>query len=92
MKEALTINLNGEELTIEGIYVPEEPMVMYDSQGDGNPGEAESFEISSVTYKGTDITQLLEELNTKIWCKGCTEIWEVLENKCLEQINNKYDI
>tara|TARA_R110000772_G_scaffold181295_1_gene292608 strand:+ start:499 stop:741 length:243 start_codon:yes stop_codon:yes gene_type:complete len=80
MKQAtLKIDLEAEgvPLTVEGYYSPEEPMVMYYTDGSGYPGCAAEFDISAVKLQGTDVDifDLLSE-----------NVIEEIEEKAIQQI------
>jgi len=80
MKQAtLKIDLEAEgvPLTVEGYYSPEEPMVMYYTDGSGYPGCSAEFDISAVKLQGTDVDifDLLSE-----------NIIEEIEEKAIQQI------
>ena len=47
------------ELTVSGIYHPEEPRVLYDENMEGYPGAPAEFELETVQLEGIDITELI---------------------------------
>ena len=50
--ELVTLKLSDSlELEIEGIYIPEEPIVMYYPDGSGFPGSPSEFEIQNIKIK-----------------------------------------
>ena len=80
MKQAtLKIDLEAEgiPLTVEGYYIPGEPMAMYYTDGSGYPGYPAEFDISAVKLQGTDVDifDLLSE-----------NIIEEIEEKAIQQI------
>lgn len=64
----VTINISGEELSVEGTHHQQHET--YDT-----PGYNE-FEISSVYYKGVNVTDLFEAM----------DLLERIELECLEKI------
>lgn len=79
MAETVTINYNGVELEVTGKYSPATPDVFYLRNGDpGHPGDPEEFSISSVSYEGTDVTNLIDALDVNAWA--------VIEDLCLKVI------
>lgn len=61
--EKIDVELNVYDVCLEvsGYYCPEEPMVMYYTDGTGYPGSSADFEIETVTVDGVNIYELLSE-------------------------------
>lgn len=77
---AMTIKFKGIEFDVEFDYQPEERMVMYYRDGSGYPGCPASVEITSITHKGTDFFDFLEnELDS-------------IEDLILEKLENEDDL
>ena len=58
--ETITIEFKGVEFKVEFYYSPEEPEVRYYSDGSGYPGCSEQIDINSITHKGTEFIDILE--------------------------------
>ena len=54
MKE-IEITFMGIPLRVEGIYIPEEQMVMYYPDGSGYPGSASNFDVNGVYAVDSEI-------------------------------------
>jgi len=70
-----TIKFKGIDLTVEGVYTPPEPMVMYYKDMSGYPGANSEFECNAIYAGDVDIFELfsLEDL-------------EKIEELCLNKI------
>ncbi len=79
MNDVVNIKINDVTLEVEGCYQPEEEPVLYYRDGSGYPGCFADFDISKITYKGQDVTDLV---------LGLVDHFE-LEKKCLEAIANQ---
>jgi hypothetical protein len=55
------LTVGGVYITVSGIYSPEEPSEMYDSDMAGYPGSPAEFEIGSIQVNGKDITELVSD-------------------------------
>jgi len=66
------------QLSIEGCYTPEEPMVMYYSDGSGYPGCPAEFLVDHVWLGDIDIYDLISD-----------EVLEKLEILTLETISDE---
>lgn len=59
--EEIEISYLGVEMTIKGIYYPGEPEILYDSNMEGYPGSASSFDIEDVIVGDVSIIDLLSK-------------------------------
>ena len=75
--EEQKIEYKGIKFDVSYYYQPYEAEVRYYLDGSGYPGCPESFEIDTITFKGEDFTELLED--------NLEEIEELLREK-----NNEY--
>ncbi len=78
-----SINLElSKELMIEveGIYYPEEPMVMYYADGSGYPGSPAEFEINDIKITKGTLLDLIDNLN------GNLDLWNYLTELAIKQI------
>lgn len=64
--ETRSIKYKGVELDIEFYFSPEEPMVMYYSDGSGYPGSPAEVEIYTIEHCGVDVMELLDDQIDKI--------------------------
>ncbi len=73
------INFRGINLVVNGNYTPEEPMIMYYSEGDGYPGAGSEYEILEIYVEDSsiDIFELF----------SFSDIEEI-EELCLTEIEN----
>jgi hypothetical protein len=71
-----TVNYKGVELILEGEYYEGSPMVMYYDDMSGHPGDSPEFEITKVTYNGTDVTDIFDVVDD----------WETLEELALDRL------
>jgi hypothetical protein len=55
----VTINYKDHLLEVEGDYSPEEPMVMYYSDGSGYPGCSASFEVHDIMLGEYSLYEIL---------------------------------
>ena len=81
-----SINLElSKELMIEveGIYYPEEPMVMYYADGSGYPGSPSEFEIQNIKITKGNLCDLIDYLN------GNTDLWEHLTELAINKIEER---
>lgn len=81
-----SINLElSKELIIEveGIYYPEEPMVMYYADGSGYPGSPSEFEIQNIKITKGNLCDLIDYLN------GNTDLWEHLTELVINKIEER---
>lgn len=74
-----TVYYKGCLLTVEYDYQPEEPMVMYYSDGSGYPGCPEEFIINSIFLGDQDVSELLEDQFEDIE-KAIYKEWESNKN------------
>lgn len=97
-KDTVTIEIDHDvELEISGIYTEGEPEILYPVD-DADPGSDDSFEIMEVKISKGNPLDLLhfcsEELYfangyaTKIPTNTFVNIFEILEQRCLDKINN----
>jgi hypothetical protein len=77
MTKEVDVVLYTIPLWVKGYYQPEEPMVMYYSNGSGYPGCPAEFGIEQVCVAGTDIDiyDLMDD-----------EVLELLEDLTLQRI------
>jgi len=61
MKHETTIEYNGLQLEVVGVYIAGEDQVLYNADMGGHPGCASDFEIASVTLNDWDITVCLSD-------------------------------
>ena len=73
MIRTTTVKYKDVELTCKGYYSP------YKDNGYDNPPEYECFEIDTVYYNDTDVTELINILNFD---------WSELECLCLESLKD----
>ena len=62
-KQTVFINYLGVDVEVEGVYSPEEPMVMYYKDGSGFPGSASEFEVTGALIGGQNAEEIMERLN-----------------------------
>jgi hypothetical protein len=74
------IKYRGVEITVDGYYTPEEPMVMYYDDGSGYPGSPAEMEIHDIKYFDVSVKDLYESLDV------ITEI----EDLIIEKLNREY--
>lgn len=87
--KTVSIYLGELELEITGFYIPCDPMVHTYSNGDpGYPGAPSEFEIEKIKFKGTEIIDLIQELDGLLPAKLSTNLWTQIEEKVIEQIEN----
>ena len=79
MKTLVNFKTLDVEVSFEH-FPPEPPIKMYEN-GDGYPGSQEKIEISTIEYKGENITSFFEE----------TGLIYQLEAELLTQINSEQD-
>ena len=80
-KESITLELSKElMIEVEGIYYPEEPMVMYYADGSGYPGSPSEFEIQNIKITKGNLCDLIDYLN------GNTDLWEHLTELVINKI------
>lgn len=81
LKESITLELSKElMIEVEGIYYPEEPMVMYYADGSGYPGSPSEFEIQNIKITKGNLCDLIDYLN------GNTDLWEHLTELVINKI------
>ena len=81
LKESVTLELSKElMIEVEGIYYPEEPMVMYYADGSGYPGSPSEFEIQNIKITKGNLCDLIDYLN------GNTDLWEHLTELAINKI------
>ena len=81
LKESVTLELSKElMIEVEGIYYPEEPMVMYYADGSGYPGSPSEFEIQNIKITKGNLCDLIDYLN------GNTDLWEHLTELVINKI------
>jgi len=67
----VTIDINNVSLEVEGEYIPDEPGLYAYKNGDpGYPPTPSEFEIKNVFYKGNNVTNLIESLNSCVYSIG----------------------
>ena len=71
MKE-IEITFMGIPLRVEGIYIPEEQMVMYYPDGSGYPGSASNFDVNGVYAVDSEID--IFEIFSEIIIPGKIEV------------------
>jgi len=80
-RESITLELSKElMIEVEGIYYPEEPMVMYYADGSGYPGSPSEFEIQNIKITKGNLCDLIDYLN------GNTDLWEHLTELVINKI------
>lgn len=80
-KEIITLELSKElMIEVEGIYYPEEPMVMYYADGSGYPGSPSEFEIQNIKITKGNLCDLIDNLN------GNLDLWNYLTELAIKQI------
>lgn len=80
-KEIVTLELSKElMIEVEGIYYPEEPMVMYYADGSGYPGSPSEFEIQNIKITKGNLCDLIDNLN------GNLDLWNYLTELAIKQI------
>ena len=68
-----TVELEEGTFEVEYYYSPEEPDQYYDRNGDpGTPGTPPEIEITTVTYKNVDVTEIIDaeiidEIEKELW-------------------------
>ena len=83
-RESITLELSKELIIeIEGIYYPEEPMVMYYADGSGYPGSPSEFEIQNIKITKGNLCDLIDYLN------GNTDLWEHLIELVINKIEER---
>lgn len=83
-KESITLELSKElMIEVEGIYYPEEPMVMYYPDGSGFPGSSSEFEIQGIKITKGNLCDLIDYLN------GNTDLWEHLTELVINKIEER---
>jgi len=55
----MTLTLHDETFIVEYDFMRGEPQKAYDKNGLGYPGTPNSVEITSIEYKGVDVTSLI---------------------------------
>ena len=84
LKESVTLELSKElMIEVEGIYYPEEPMVMYYADGSGYPGSPSEFEIQNIKITKGNLCDLIDYLN------GNTDLWEHLTELVINKIEER---
>ena len=84
LKESVTLELSKELIIeVEGIYYPEEPMVMYYADGSGYPGSPSEFEIQNIKITKGNLCDLIDYLN------GNTDLWEHLTELVINKIEER---
>ena len=61
MKQTETIVFDDREIEVTGYYLPEEPMVMYYSDGSGHPGSPSDFDLLKIEINNKDVTNDYDE-------------------------------
>ena len=93
-KDVVDIKLGQLELRVEGVYIPFRHGKMYMSNGDpGYPDEPAEFEITKVFFKDTDVSDLLNEIDTYYYNKVDDKvkhigIWEMLDEITIKTYEN----
>jgi len=83
-KQSVILKLSDNlELEIEGIYYPEEPMVMYYADGSGYPGSPSEFEIQNIKITKGNLCDLIDYLN------GNIDLWEHLTELVINKIEER---
>lgn len=83
-KEIITLELSKElMIEVEGIYYPEEPMVMYYADGSGYPGSPSEFEIQNIKITKGNLCDLIDYLN------GNIDLWEHLTELVINKIEER---
>ncbi len=83
-KESITLELSKELIIeVEGIYYPEEPMVMYYADGSGYPGSPSEFETQDIKIIKGNLCDLIDYLN------GNTDLWEHLTELVINKIEER---
>ena len=60
---SVTLTLHDETFVVEYDFIPGEPMEFHDKNGLGYPGTSDSVEITSIEYKGVDVTSLISNFD-----------------------------
>jgi hypothetical protein len=98
IKEIITIEIDHDvELEISGIYVEGEPEILYPVDN-ADPGSEDSFEIIEVKISKGNPLDLLHFCSEELYFANgyannrpnstFVNIFEILENRCLNKINN----
>ena len=74
----IEINIAGIDITVNGYYSPEEPMVMYYPDGNGYPGCSSEFDIKSIQVNGANIAELISD-----------KVYNEIKEKVINHIENK---
>lgn len=88
----VSITLGDNTLSVDCHYTPGTPDVWYLRNGDpGYPGDPEEIEIERIRIGQEDVTELLatlwvEKRGTITRDIKYVPVWEILEQKCLEEI------
>lgn len=83
-KQSVSLELSKELIIeVEGIYYPEEPMVMYYPDGSGYPGSPSEFEIQDIKITKGNLCDLIDYLN------GNTDLWEHLTELVINKIEER---
>ena len=97
-KEIITIEIDHDvELEISGIYEEGEPEILYPVDS-ANPGSEDSFEIIEVKISKGNPLDLLHFCSEELYFangyatnkpnSNFVNIFEILENRCLNKIND----
>jgi len=57
----ITINYQGVEMEVDGVYTPGEECTMYDRDGGGSPSMPSKYEAHEIYIEGVEVMLLLEE-------------------------------
>ncbi len=84
LKESVTLELSKELIIeIEGIYYPEEPMVMYYADGSGYPGSPSEFETQDIKIIKGNLCDFIDYLD------GKKDLWEHLTELVINKIEER---
>jgi len=75
-KQTVLVNYLGIDIEVEGVYSPEEPMVIYYKDGSGYPGSASEFEVIGAFINGQDAVNIMDRLDA----------WNELAELAIEKI------
>ena len=70
-------------ISVNGIYTPPTPMVMYYKDGSGHPGDSSDFDINEMELVSGDLFNLLDKV------KSSSDYMEDIINLTIEKIENE---